>query len=215
MKAIIHTIIMSLFTFIAAHSQSQYESGMQKAFEHWQQGESTQAANIFERIGRAEEEKWLPFYYAAQIQIVESFDMNNVEQKEQLLKEAQELLNEAAAIAGDDNVELDILQAMLHTSYITLDPSTYGMKLSPVITNIYATAAKKAPENPRVALSRAEWNMGSAQFFGEDPAKFCSDLEAALLLFETEAPAQTFAPSWGKERTEMLIAHTCGEKSKK
>jgi hypothetical protein len=57
--------------------------------------------------------------------------------------------------------------------------------------------------------------MGSAQFFGEDPAKFCSDLEAALLLFETEAPAQTFAPSWGKERTEMLIAHTCGEKSKK
>ena len=215
MKAIIHTIIVSLFTFIAAHSQSQYESGMQKAFENWQQGESTQAANMFERIGRAEEEKWLPFYYAAQIQIVESFDMTNRVQKEQQLKEAQELLNEAKAIAGEGNVELEILQAMLHTSYITLDPGTYGMKLSPVITNIYETAAAEAPDNPRVALSRAEWNMGSAQFFGEDPAKFCPDLEAALLLFEAEEPAETFAPRWGKDRTQMLIAHTCGEKSNK
>ncbi len=213
MKAIIHTLIMSLFTFIAAHAQSQYETGMQQAFELWEQGEPQQAANLFERIGRAEEEKWLPFYYAAQIKIVESFEMTNATQKEEQLEVAQELLNEAKTIAGDDEVELKILQAMLHTSYITLDPSMYGMKLSPVITNIYATAASEAPKNPRVVLSRAEWNMGSARFFGEDPAKFCPQLEAALLLFESQEPAEAFAPSWGKGRTQMLIAQTCGEKS--
>lgn len=213
MKAIIHTIIMSLFTFIAAHSQSQFDSGMEQAFELWQQGESTQAANLFERIGRAEEEEWLPLYYAAQIKIVESFEMSDRGQKEQQLEVAQELLNDAKMLAGNDNVELKVLQAMLHTSYITLDPSSYGMKLSPVITNIYATAASQAPKNPRVALSRAEWNMGSARFFGEDPAKFCPDLEAALLLFKAEEPAENFAPRWGKDRTEMLIAQTCSNKS--
>lgn len=215
MKEIIHTIIMSLFVFISAHSQTQYETGMEKAFDLWQEGESTQAANLFERIGRAEDQKWLPYYYAAQIQIVESFDMTDSEQKQQQLQEAQDLLNEATTVAGDDNVELKILQAMLHTSYITLDPSTYGMKLSPVITNIYTSAAQEAPKNPRVVLSRAEWNMGSARFFGEDPAKFCPELETALLLFEEEEVSEAFAPRWGKSRAEMLLKQMCGEKSQK
>ncbi len=213
MKELIHTCIMSVFFFIAVHSQTQYESGMEKAFELWQQGEATQAANMFARIGHTEEENWLPFYYAAQIQIVESFDMTNPAQKDQQLEGAQELLNKAKSIAGDENVELKVLQAMLHTSYITLDPGTYGMKLSPVITNIYAAAAAEAPDNPRVALSRTEWNMGSARFFGEDPATFCPDLQAALLLFDQQEPADKFAPAWGKNRTEMLIEQVCGDNS--
>ncbi|WP_324719566.1 hypothetical protein [Salinimicrobium sp. HB62] len=213
MKAIIHTLVMSLATFIAAHSQTQFDTGMQQAFELWQQGETSQAANLFERIGRAEEQEWLPFYYAAQIQIVESFEMTDRAQKEEQLKKAQGLLNDAKAIAGNDDVELKVLQAMLHTSYITLDPSMYGMKLSPVITNLYATAASEAPENPRVALSRTEWNIGSANFFGEDPAKFCPDLEAALLLFQDEEPDEAYAPRWGKDRTLGLIAQICEKKS--
>ncbi|GAB2777216.1 hypothetical protein [Salinimicrobium soli] len=213
MKEFIHILIMSAFFAIAAHSQSQYDSGMEKAFELWQQGESTQAANMFERIAHAENEKWLPYYYSAQIKIVESFDMTDVAQKEQQLQEAQKLLDQARSIAGNENVELMVLQAMLHTSYITLDPATYGMKLSPVITNLYATAAKQAPENPRVALSRAEWNMGSARFFGEDPAKHCPELKEALLLFEEQETSEAFAPSWGKGRTEMLIDQMCGEKN--
>jgi len=101
----------------------------------------------------------------------------------------------------------------LHTSYITLDPSTYGMKLSPVINNLYSNAAKADPKNPRVALSRAEWNMGSARFLGEDPAKFCPELQSALSLFEDREPAEQFAPAWGKNRTEWLIAQNCGDKS--
>lgn len=39
----------------------------------------TEAANLFERIAKAESDKWLPLYYAAQINIMNSFGERNEE----------------------------------------------------------------------------------------------------------------------------------------
>ena len=209
MRELLYTCLIGLVAGFTANAQSQYETGMEQAFELWQAQKPVEAANLFERIANAEEDEWPPFYYAAQIKVIESFTMTDRSKKEQQLKEAQDLLNQAATSVGEENVEIDILQAMLHTSYLTLDPSTYGMKLSPVINNIYTKALKKAPDNPRVVLSKAEWDMGSAQFFGEDPKKYCGDLQRSLRLFEEDKPATPFEPSWGKDRVKMLIAQNC------
>lgn len=78
------------------------------------------------------------------------------------------------------------------------------MKLSPVITGLYTKASKIAPENPRLALSKTEWNMGSAQYFGKDPVVYCSDLKAVLKLFEKEEHSPMVAPAWGKEKSVFL-----------
>lgn len=102
-----------------------------------------------------------------------------------------------------------VLQALLHTSYLTLDPKAYGMKLSPVIGEIYSTASQKAPRNPRVVLARAEWNMGAAKFVGEDPKQYCKDVEASLELFTDFKPKEQFAPSWGEDRAKSLISTIC------
>ena len=212
MREFLYTCLIGLMAGFSASAQNQYETGMEQAFELWQAQKPVEAANLFERIANAEEDEWLPFYYAAQIKVIESFSMTDKSKKEQQLKEAQDLLNQAMTFAGEENVEVDILQAMLHTSSLTMDPSFYGMKLSPVINNIYTQALKEAPENPRVVLSKAEWDMGSAQFFGEDPAKYCDDLKRSLRLFEKDKPTVPFEPSWGKDRAEMLIARTCGDK---
>lgn len=208
MKAIIFYILTGLIAALGANAQSQYDSGMTRAFEHWRNQNPVEAANLFERIAKAENDQWLPYYYASQVKILQSFSMNNVALKEKLLNEAQQLLNEAKQNGGD-KVELMILQAMLHTARLTIDPAVYGMKLSPVISGIYAEASKLAPENPRLVLSKTEWNMGSAQYFGEDPAKYCPELKAGLGLFENEDHSPTVAPAWGKERLQMLIAQTC------
>ncbi|WP_424494279.1 hypothetical protein [Salinimicrobium sp. GXAS 041] len=214
MKEFLYTCLIGLMAAFTTHAQDQYESGMTQAFKLWQAQKPVEAANLFERIANAEEEAWLPYYYAAQIKIIESFSMTDKSKKEQQLKGAQDLLNQAMTYAGKENVEVDILQAMLHTAYLTLDPSFYGMKLSPVINDIYTQALQEAPYNPRVVLSKAEWDMGSAQFFGEDPAKYCDDLKRSLRLFEEDKPTVPFEPSWGKDRAEMLIARTCGDKKK-
>ncbi len=53
-------------------AQSNYEKGMQKAFELWETN-PTEASNLFERIATADTDNWLPSYYAAQINIIKSF----------------------------------------------------------------------------------------------------------------------------------------------
>ena len=211
MKVIIVSILLGLISAMSTQAQSRYDAGMTEAFELWRNEKPVEAANLFERIAKAEKENWLPYYYASQIKIVQSFPMTEAAKKEQLLNEAQQLLDEAQQQGGDE-VELMVLQAMLHTARLTVDPAVYAMKLSPVITGLYTKASKIAPQNPRLALSKTEWNMGSAKYFGEDPVVYCPDLKAGLKLFENEERSPMVAPAWGKERLQMLIAQTCKEK---
>jgi hypothetical protein len=211
MQAFIITIALSLFTAIGLNAQTQYEQEMTRALELWEDQKPEEAANLFERIAGAEAENWLPYYYAAQIKIVESFPVTNRVQKEQMLTEAQNLLDKAKN-RNADKVEIMILQAMLHTSRLTIDPSTYGMKLAPVISGIYTEASKIEPNNPRLFLSKTEWDMGTAAYYGEDPKKYCPTLEAGLELFAEEDHAPTIAPTWGEQRMKKLIEQTCNNK---
>ena len=70
MKKIIIIVTVLVSGFVNA--QTNYEKGMQKAFDLWTQNKPTEAANMFERIAKAEPDNWLPPYYAAQINILYS-----------------------------------------------------------------------------------------------------------------------------------------------
>ena len=108
-------------------------------------------------------------------------------------------------LISKENPEILVLQAMLHTAYVAFDGMTYGMKLSPKITELYSQAKQIDPTNPRVVFSKAEWDMGSAQFFGKDTAPFCKDIGSALELFANFKPESQFYPNWGKDRAEQIF----------
>lgn len=196
-------IIMIMFITGLVTSQTNYEKGMQKAFELWGT-DPTAASNLFERIATAETENWLPPYYAAQVLIVDSFNEKDKKQLEAKLGKAQNLVNDAIAISKD-NPEILVLQAMLYTAYVAFDGMTYGMKLSPKVAALYTKANQIDPKNPRVVFGKAEWDMGSAQFFGQDTAPFCKDIESALELFANFKPETQFHPNWGKDRAEQVL----------
>ncbi|TJY36206.1 hypothetical protein [Pontimicrobium aquaticum] len=184
-------------------AQSNYEKGMQKAFELWGTN-PTEASNLFERIAAAEKDNWLPPYYAAQVLILQGFEIKDKDKLDSHLKKAQDLINDATAISKN-NPEIIIMQALLHTVWVVYDGATYGMQLSPKIAALYEQAAKIDSNNPRVVLNKAEWNMGAAQFFGQDTAPFCKDFERALELFANFKPETPFHPNWGKERAEQVL----------
>jgi hypothetical protein len=186
-------------------AQSNYEKGMQKAFELWETN-PIEASNLFERIAAAETNNWLPPYYAAQVLILKSFNEKDKDKLDSQLKKAQNLINNATAISKN-NPEILVLQAMKHTAYVAFDGATYGMQLSPKIAALYAQAEQIDGTNPRVVLSKAEWDMGSAQFFGQDTAPFCKDIERALELFANFKPETPFHPNWGKERAEQVLSN--------
>ena len=202
---IIATLLISGFVI----AQTNYEKGMQKAFDLWSNNQPIEAANLFERIAKAEPDNWLPVYYAAQINIIYTFGERDEDVLSAKLKKAQNLINDATAISKE-NPEIMVLQALLHTSWVVYDGATYGMTLSGKVLELYTKAKILAPDNPRVVYCKADWNMGGAKYFGQDTKPFCKELERALELFANFKPETPFHPNWGKERTEQIL-ESCGK----
>lgn len=197
-------ITIALFITSLLQAQTTYENGMNKAFSLWKEGKVTEASNMFERISTAEKDNWLPSYYAAQVLIIDGFSkLKDKEVLDAQLKKAQTFLDEAST-RSKNNPEIMVLQAMLHTVYVASDGATYGMTLSVKIVSLYTKAAEIAPDNPRVVLSKAEWDMGSAKYFGQDTKPFCEQIEKSLELFANFKPESAYHPNWGKERAEQL-----------
>lgn len=193
-----------LFIFSTISAQSQYESGMQKAFSLWESDKSTEASALFDRIAEAEKDNWLPLYYTGLVNTVEAFKPANKTKVTLLLEKAQQAADKAMNISPD-NAELLVLQAMIHTAWIAYDPMVYGMKLSGKVNTVYAKALTLAPENPRVVFSKAEFDMGSAAYFGNDTAPMCAEVERAVQLFANFKPETPFHPNWGQDRAEAQL----------
>lgn len=207
MKKIITLLFVVLTT--SAWSQEQYEKGMQKAFSLWGEGKSAEASNLFERISNVEQDNWLPYYYVAQINTINSFGEKDEKLLKQQLDKAQEFLDIAKRISPN-NPEIIVQQAMTYTAWIAYDGATYGMTHSGKVVALYNEALKIAPENPRVVLSKAEWDMGSAKYFGQDTAPFCNDIERSLELFANFKPEGPFFPNWGEDRAKVAMQQCKG-----
>lgn len=185
-------------------AQTQYETGMDKAFEFLSQGKLTESANLFERIAKADKKNWLPSFYTGYVTVLSAFGVKDEATLKSKLEKAETFLNEAATISPN-NPEIIIIQALHNTAYIAFDGQKYGMSLSGQNAALYAKALKIAPKNPRVILGKAEWDMGSARFFGQSTDPYCKDIQRALEIFKTEKIETKYAPSWGKERAEEVL----------
>ena len=201
MKKIILLIVVLVSTNSVA--QSKYEQGMAKAFELWGQQKTSEACQLFERITKAEPEEWLPPYYVATLEILGSFGIKDEATLNSKLKKAQEFLDIAKSLSPN-NPEIIINQALLNTAYIAFDGQKYGMTLSGKNAALYSEALKIAPENPRVVLGKAEWDMGSARFFNQSIEPYCKDVEKSIELFDKEELPK-FYPMYGKERAQQVL----------
>ena len=198
-----------LFIFIVlfainTSAQTQYEKGMTKALSLWKNHKTTEASQLFERISKAEKDKWLPPFYVAYLEIINCFGLKNEAILIAKLTKAQKYLDEAKAISKN-NPELIITQALLNTAYIAFDGQKYGMQLSGKNYALYKKALQLAPNNPRVILGKAEWDMGSAKFFGKSIKPYCKEIKRAIALFKTYKPKEKFYPTSGKERAEKIL----------
>ena len=197
MAKIIVTFVLFLTTLVSA--QSQYETGMQKAFKLWDEGKNTEASALFERIASAEKDNWLPNYYVALVNTTTAFTVKDKTQISGLLAKAQESLDKELD-KNPNNSELLVLQALINTAWIVADPMTNGMKLSAKTVEIYNKAIALDPNNPRAVFGKAEFEIGGARYFGSDTKPMCAQIDKSIELFATFKPETVFHPKWGEER---------------
>jgi hypothetical protein len=138
---------------------------------------------------------------------LKSWEEKDMEKVKAQLNKAQEYLNLAMSISKN-NPDIMVMQAQIYTNWIVVDGMTYGMKYSAKVTDLYNEAYALAPNNPMVVMCKADWNMGSASYFGQDTKPFCKDLEHAIELFANFKPESPFHPKWGVERA-MQVLESC------
>ena len=202
-------LFIGLFIALNLTGQNKYQSGMQKAFNLWEQGKLVEASQLFERISKAEPTKWLPPYYAATIEILSSFGMKDEVKLTAKLTKAQTFLNVAKS-NSENNPEIIITQALLNLGYIAFDGQKYGMTLSGKNNMLYAKALEIAPNNPRVILGKAEWEMGAAKFFGKSTKSYCEQVKKAIELGKKENIDVEFYPKFMLQRAEDILKQCQG-----
>ncbi len=207
MKKLI-TLCLFISSF-AAFSQSAYEKGMQKAFALWGEGKNKQASQLFERISKAEKENWIPNYYVAQLEIQSAFNIKDEATLKATLDKAQGYIDTANSLS-ENNPELMITQALLHTAYINFDGQKYGMTMSGKNSQLYKKALELAPNNPRVILGYAEWNMGAARFFGKSTKPYCDQVIKAIEVGKAEKLTEKFYPRFQVKRAQAVLKQCQG-----
>ena len=196
--------IIAMFVASVVSAQTQFDQGMKKALQTWKDGNSKEALVQFEQIASVEKTNWLPNYYITFINTTQAFGEKDKTKMESLLnaaQKAQDVCNELAM----DNPEVLVLQAMIHTAWIVYDPMINGQRLSGDVMYILNKANKIAPENPRVVFQKASFEIGLAQYFGQDTKPMCAQIEKSIELFATFKPETAFHPSWGLDRAQAEL----------
>jgi len=201
---IIFKLIAVLCCTVSINAQGNYEEGMKKALSFWEGKKIEDASNLFEQIAKTEKENWLPYYYIALMNVTEALSNTNKEDTPSQLKKAQENLDISKTLTSN-NPENMVLQALLFIADLIQDPKIKSQNLAPKIEALYQKALTIAPKNPRVVAGFADWKYNSAKYLKQDTAPYCSALKKSLLLFEAKKPSVPFAPTWGKDRVQMLV----------
>lgn len=195
---------LALFICSLASAQTQYEQGMTKALGLWKEGKIEESTALFERIATVEKDNWLPNYYIALINSTSAIGMQDKEKMTVMVDKATKAMDIELG-KTPNNPELLVVQALINTVWLVNDPMANGQKLSPIIMELYEKALAIAPENPRVILSKAEFEIGGAAFWGADTKPMCDEVKRSIALFENQKLETPFSPKWGRERVDILL----------
>ena len=202
MKTLIITTALLISSLLTA--QTSFEQGMGKSLGLWGEGKAQEASALMERIAAAEKSNWLPNYYVALINTTEAFNPANKEKVPAMIIKAQNAIDNATLISPN-NDEIMVVQAMLYTVVLLQDPMTNGVKYTGLVMEQYGKALAINPNNPRAVFSKAEFEIGSAKYWGTDTKPMCAQIEKSIGLFANFKPETPFSPKWGLDRAQEAL----------
>ncbi len=204
MKRTIFAILLLATIGVKAQSEK-YMAAMQKNLQLLDSATTSEQFNAvsmaFERIGDAEKNQWLPYYYAAFAQTRIGFgdpksDRDAVGQK------INDLASKGEAI--EKNAELCSIHNMAATIQMLVNPmerwKTYGAQAASALEEGH----KLDPNNPRLYFLEAATLFGKPEFIGGGKDKARPVFEKALQLFNAEK-ITGLNPDWGKKETEEYL----------
>lgn len=201
-------VIISMFFCGMAAAEPKYEAAMAKGLEQIKSAKTAEdmsaVSSFFERVGDAEKDKWLPYYYAAYANYLVGW-MNPKADKDKIAEKCKDLITKAEVIEHD-NSEIFCLRQMVAIQQMTVDPMTRWQTYGAEATRALESATKADPNNPRIYYLNGQTLMNTPEAFGGGKAIAKKLFEKSLELYKTFKPASPFHPDWGKDQAEKLLA---------
>ena len=167
--------------------------------------------NAFERIGEAEKNQWLPYYYAALAHVNSGYfltggQMGGMTQTlDPIAEKADQLIAKAEALSKD-NSEVYVVKKMIATLRMMGDPMNRYMQYGPLAQQALEAAKRLNPENPRVYLLEGQDKFYTPEQYGGSKTEAKALLELALKKYQAATPASSIDPKWGMGTAQYFLS---------
>lgn len=200
-KILIVLMVFAVSTAMRADEKT-YNEAMIAAFEQMKTAagpsDFSAVANQFERIAKAEQNQWLPYYYSSYASIIQSFMSQDKTKMDLILDYAESMINEAIKLKPEES-ENFVIQGFLYCARITVDPNTRGAQYSQQAIGSFKKAQALNAENPRADYMLGMVMLNTPDFYGGGKAVAKPILEGAIQKYEKFVPLSPLHPTWGKE----------------
>ena len=209
-KLFLSTLLMIA---VSSFAQTSFEKVMNEKISKIAAAQTTEdltaLSNDFVRIGDKEKTQWLPYYYAAHATIEKGRKLmrtGQVSELDAIAADAQKNVDKAMEISKD-NAELLILQKMIHSLKMMVDPQARFMSEGMLAADALSKAAKLEPENPRISLLKGEDTYFTPEQFGGSKTEGLALLQKSVDQFKVYKPKTVLDPTWGKEEAEYFLTN--------
>jgi hypothetical protein len=211
MKKLLLTAL--LLITVSAFSQTTFDKVMTEKIGKLAQSKTpedfTALSNDFVRIGDKEKSQWLPYYYAAYSSIEKGRNLmrtGKLTELDAIAAEAQTNVDKASELSKD-NAELLILQKMIHSLKMMVNPQARFMSEGMLAADALSKAEKIDAENPRISLLKAEDTYYTPEQFGGSKTKGLELFQKSLDQFKVYKPKTALDPNWGQGEAEYFLAN--------
>ena len=189
-------VMVSAITLNAGKYETVMKANIDKMYQTSSSDELEALASLFFRIGEAEKNKWIPYYYSSYSYVSITFSISeDTKETDRQLDKAQEMLDKALELSPNES-ELYVLQGLIHSMRIT--SPTRGMKYSMLSNEALSRAEKLNPDNPRLWFCKAQNLFYTPSMFGGGAEKALPLYEKADRLFKAFQPPHELWPAWGE-----------------
>ena len=203
------TILICFLTVVGMHADGgKYEKAMKKNLSKIDAAKDVETmldvANGFERIAYAEEDKWLPYYYASFMYVLSGFADTTAGKADTYLDKADTFINIADSLEEDES-EIYTLKGMIAQARLQVDPMNRWMKYGQLSSRNFQTAMELDTLNPRPEYLMGVGLLYTPEQFGGGSVTAKPLLEKSLGKYNQFVPDNDLMPTWGRRLVEQLL----------
>ncbi|WP_018615813.1 hypothetical protein [Segetibacter koreensis] len=199
-------VILLMLTASSFAQSDKFTQAMQKNIQLLDSAKTSEdlaaVSSAFERIGDAEKNQWLPYYYAS-LALTTVGWMDQKVDKDKNAEQIKALCNKAEAI--EKNAEICSIKNMAATQQMLVNPQerwqTFGKEASTALEQ----GLQLDSNNPRLYYLQGMSLFNTPEQFGGGKTKAKPVFEKAVALFKAEH-AKPLYPQWGLKQAEDALA---------